>query len=192
MKYTSIITINSICTKLLSNFSENDCEMQKYLDLNIKNSNINNLRRNDENNKENIKEVIIPICIIEHTDTNIILSLTCPEKLSKNLKNDIVSCFKNIKPDTIKSLNDNETMEDYKIEEKDNKKYIKLFSKECIDYEENSNMNLKCVINKDIITDKEGNLLFSKKISITENIKDNNNKYINNFTYILEDISKQN
>ena len=83
-------------------------------------------------------------------------------------------------------------MENTIIEEKDDKIYIKSFSKECINDEGNPKTNMKCEMNRDIITDKEGNLLFSKKISITENIKDNNNKYINNFTYISEDISKQN
>ena len=192
-KYTSVITLNSFCTKLLSNSSENDCELQKYLDLNIKNANnFNNLRRNDEVDKEKMKDVILPICIIEHTDTNLMLSITCPEQLSQNLKNDIILAFNNIKPDTIKSLNVNETMENTIIEEKDDKTYIKSFSKECINYEGNPQTNMKCEMNRDIITDKEGNLLFSKNISITENIKDNNNKYINNFTYISEDISKQN
>ena len=192
MKYTSIVTINSLCTKLLLNSSENDCELQKYLDLNSKNTNSNNLRRNDEDNKDKIKDVILPICIVEHTDTNLILSLTCPEKLSKNLKNEIILAFKNIKPDTIKGLNDNETLEGIIIEEKDDKKYIKSFSKECINYEENPKNNMKCEMNRNIITDNEGNLLYSKKISIIEDIKDNKNKYTNNFTYILEDISKQN
>ena len=44
-KYTTVITINSICTKLSSGSSEEDCELKKYLDLNIKNN--NNLRRID-------------------------------------------------------------------------------------------------------------------------------------------------
>ena len=88
MKYTSIITINSFCINSSSNSSDNECELQKYLDLNVKNSNSNqnNLRRNEESNKDKIKEVLLPICIIEHTDTNIFLSLTCPKNLPKNMK----------------------------------------------------------------------------------------------------------
>lgn len=55
------------------------------------------LRRNDENN-DLIRNIILPICIVEHTDTNIILSLTCPDSLSKSFKNEIIQAFKSIKP----------------------------------------------------------------------------------------------
>ena len=118
-KYTSVITINSFCTKFASDSMENDCDLKKYLDLNIKNT--NNLRRNDEVNIEQIKKVILPICIIEHTNTNIIISVTCPETLSSNLKNDIILAFQSIKPDSANSINEDENLSGNKIETKDNK-----------------------------------------------------------------------
>ena len=74
--------------------------MEKYLDLTIQNQ--NNLRRNNENIEE-LKKVILPLCIIEHSDTNIILSINCPETLSDNLKNNLIYSFKNIKPNLSKT-----------------------------------------------------------------------------------------
>ena len=106
-KYTTIITINSLCTKYIFNSSEEDCVLDKYLDLNIKSE--DNLRTNDELNidtEQIIKKAILPFCIIEHTNTNIILSITCPKTLSENLKNDIILAFQSIKPDSTKGLND--------------------------------------------------------------------------------------
>ena len=44
----------------------------------------------------------MPICIVEHSDTNIIHSITCPETLSENLKIDIISAFQSIKPNLSK------------------------------------------------------------------------------------------
>ena len=78
-KYTTVITINSLCYQYAS---ETGCELEEYLNLNIKTQ--DNLRRNEEE-IDNIKKAILPICIIEHTDTNLIISVTCPEILSNNL-----------------------------------------------------------------------------------------------------------
>ena len=189
-KYTTVVTINSFCTKFSSDSSENDCELKKYLDLNIKNT--NNLRRNDEDNLEQIKKVILPICIIEHTDTNLIISVTCPETLASNLKNDIILAFQSIKPESINSLNEDENIAGITTEEKDNKIYIKSFDNVCRDYDGNPDINMTCELIRDIVTDKEGNLITSKKISTSQTIKDDKNKFSNNLIYNFEDISNQN
>ena len=189
-KYTTVVTINSFCTKFSSDSSENDCELKKYLDLNIKNT--NNLRRNDEDNLEQIKKVILPLCIIEHTDTNIIISVTCPETLASNLKNDIILAFQSIKPDSANSLNDDENIAGTTTEEKDNKIYIKSFDNVCRDYDGNPDINMTCELFRDIVTDKEGNLITSKKISSSQTIKDEINKFSNKIIYNYEDISNQN
>ena len=91
-KYCTIIIMNFQCLGFKEN--KTDCELFKYLDLTIKNQ--NNLKNNHENIEE-IKEAILPICIIEHSDTNIILSIICPKTLSNNLKNNIILAFKNNK-----------------------------------------------------------------------------------------------
>ena len=189
-KYTTVITINSICTKLLSESLEEDCELQKYLDLNIKNK--NNLRRIDENDREQVKDVILPICIIEHTDTNIPISVTCPETLSSNLKNDIILAFESIKPDSSNCINDDINDAGVEIEKKNDKIYIKSFNKICDDYDEDPNKNMTCEIIRNIITDNEGNIISSEKISKSETIMNNNNKFSNYIRYNVEDISQQN
>ena len=121
-KYSSVITVNSLCSEIHSS-KENDCELKTYLDLNAKNS--NNLRRIDEADKEQIKKAVLPICIIEHTDTNIILSVTCPETLAKNIKDNIILAFQSIKPDSVKDIIEDQSIAGTTIERKDNKIYIK-------------------------------------------------------------------
>ena len=81
-----------------------------------------------------MKQAIIPLCLIEHTDTNLILSVTCPETLSRNLKNDILLAFKTIKPETVREMNETEEYTGTTIEKRDNKIYIEIYSKDCEDY----------------------------------------------------------
>ena len=188
-KYTTVVTINSFCRKFSSGSSENDCELKKYLDLNIRKT--NSLRRNDEINIELIKKLILPLCIIEHTDTNIIISVTCPETLANNLKKDIILAFQSIKPDSANSLNDDENIAETTTEEKDDKIYIKSFDNVCRDYDGDPDVNITCELIRDIVTDKEGNLITSKKISTSQTIKDDKNKFSSNFIYNFEDISNQ-
>ena len=91
------------------------------MDLTIENKNhYNNLRRNEEGQR-NIKKAKIPIYIMEHTDTNIILSVTFPETLAENLKNNIILAFQNIKPSSFKALIDEENLAWTDIIEKDDK-----------------------------------------------------------------------
>ena len=190
-KYSTVITLNSFCTELTFDSLENDCEYEEYLNLNNRNN--NNLRRNDEEDIfEIFKQAILPICLIEHTDTNLIISVTCPETLSNNLKNDIILAFKSIKPNSVKGIKDNKTLDETKIEEKDNKIYIESFDRNCIEYDGDPNKNMTCELIRNIITDKEGNLIFSKKISNSETVLNEKNKYSKNLTYLFEDITKQN
>ena len=188
-KYTSVITVNSLCSEFYSS-KENDCELEEYLDLNIKSS--NNLRKNDEVDKEQIKNVLLPICLIEHTDTNIILSVTCPETLDENVKNGIITAFQSIKPDSFNGIIEDDNIAGTTIEKKENKIYINSFDTVCNDYEDDPTINITCETTRNIITDNNGNLISSKKISKTETIKDKDNKFSTNFISIFEDISKQN
>jgi hypothetical protein len=125
-KITSSISINSFCYT-----SEGtDCELIKYLDLSA--SNKNNLRNADESNPE---ELTIPICLIEHTESNIILSINCPNNLEDNFKSLLKLAFENIKPETIKGAEDVKSLADINVETKEEKIYINSFSKLCEDEE---------------------------------------------------------
>ena len=188
-KYTTAITINSLCSKFSFDSSDNDCNLQKYLDLNTRKT--KNLRNNDEPKfNEIINKIIIPICIFEHTDTNLILSVICPKTLSSNIKEDIILAFKAIKPESIKGIDDDKDISDSKIEEKGNKIYIDIINKVCEDETGGDpTKNISCEIIKNIVTDEEGKLISSKRISTKEITRDSNNSYSYNLTYIFEDIS---
>ena len=97
-KYLTTIAINKYCNKLTSKEEDNNCEMKTIFDLNRKED--YNLRRNEED-IDIIKNAILPICLVEHTNTNLIISINCPYTISLNLKNDIIKAFKNIKPSAI-------------------------------------------------------------------------------------------
>ena len=188
-KYTTAITVNSICSKFSFDSSDNDCKLEKYLDLNTRKT--KNLRNNEESKfNEIINEIIIPICIFEHTDTNLILSVKCPKTLSGNIKEDIILAFKTIKPESIKGLDDDKEIADSKIEEKGDKIYIDIFDKICEDDTGGDpTKNISCEIIKNIVTDEDGKLISSKRISTKEILMDLNNSYSYNLTYIFEDIS---
>jgi hypothetical protein len=149
-KFKTVVIINSQCYDFLENST--NCNLIKYLDLSsIK---INNLRKNNSYDLDEIKNALIPLCIIEHTNTNFILSVTCPETLSYNIKNDIINAFKSFKPESFKgNILDNNTKT--AVEIKDNKIYINKLEKEC---DENLN-NITCEINRDIITDLDGTII---------------------------------
>ena len=186
MKYITAITLNSFCSKTSLNSLDEKCDLQKMLDLNFKN---NNLRRISEEDKELVKKAILPICIVEHTDTNIILSIKCPETLSKNFKNDIILAFQSIKPASFKGLNNDEEIAKTNVEEKDDKIYINSYAKDCKDTLSDPKKEMNCNEIRNIITDKEGNLVSSEKVTSTDIITDEANKFSKTFTYLFKDIS---
>ena len=184
-KFCTVITINSMCTIFSAN--KTDCELDQYLDLNAKNKNLK--RIDEEEAQEVIKESILPICIIEHTDTNIIISVTCPETLSSNLKEDIILSFQSIKPESFKGIVDDDSIKGTNITEKDNRKYIDLFIKGCDDYDGDPSINETCEVIKNIVTDLDGNLISMKQNSIKEIIKDEGHKNNEIKNYYIKDVS---
>ena len=182
-KFKTVVIINSQCYDFLENST--NCALIKYLDLSS--FKINNLRKNNTYDLDEIKNALIPLCILEHTNTNFILSVTCPETLSYNIKNDIINAFKSFKPESFKGkILDNSTKTD--IEIKGNKIYINKLEKEC---DENLN-NITCEINRDIITDLDGNLVSSKKISKISAEINGNNKFNKILNSTFELITNQN
>ena len=167
--YTTAIIINSQCIEFEED--KKNCEQEKYLDLTIKNQ--NNIRRNNEDIEE-IKEAILPICIIEHSDTNFIFSATCPETLSENLKNNIISAFQSIKLNLCKENYQNYKLTGIKINNTKNHVDINIIDKRCDGSEENENQ--ACEIIRNITTDISGNLQKSIKISKYQKFKKEHNK----------------
>ena len=175
-KITTSISINSLC----SASEGTDCEFMKYLDLSENNK--KNLRNVEE--EINIEELTIPICLIEHTDSNIILSINCPNNIEENFKSLLKFAFENIKPETIKGAEDNKNYADINVETKEEKIYINSFSKLCEDEERDDKT---CESQKKIITDKNGNFISSNHILKTET-----NLNINECDYNFKDITLEN
>ena len=189
-KYTTVIIVNSLCSKFSSNPEEDDCELERQLNLNIKDE--SNLRRNEENVEDLIKKAILPICLLEHTDTNLIISMTCPETLSQSYKADIMRAFSNIKPESINGFEFDKNYVNTILEEKEDKIYISSFDNICPNPNEDPDKTMICNITKNIITDKEGNLFSSKISNSTKTIIDENNTFSFNFTYIFQNIPEEN
>ena len=190
-KYTTAITVNGLCSKYTLNPEEDDCDIIPNLDLNKKEE--KNLRRNQEEEDIDtlIKKAVLPICLVEHTDTNLILSLTCPETLSDSFRNDIIKAFNNIKPETINGFKIDTTYMDTKIKEENNKIYISSFDNVCSEPNLDPLKKLLCNSTKDIITDKEGNLISINFMNSTKIINDENNILFNNFSYSFKNIPKE-
>ena len=167
-KYTTVITVNSRCSKDSSDPENDDCELEENLNLNKRDE--SNLRRNEENVDELISKAILPICIIEHTDTNIIISVTCPETLTSSYKDSIIRSFSIIKPSTIKGYEFDKNYVNTNSEEKDDKIYTNSYDNVCNNPNDDPSKTIICNLTKDIITDKEG-VLISSKIKNRTNIK---------------------
>ena len=172
--YTTAIIINSICFE----FDENktNCELETYLDLTIKNR--KNLQM-DKNTPKEIKEAILPICLIEHFIDNNILSVACPETLPDNLKNNIINAFQSIKPNLSKDKIIN------KIDNYGNNEYI-IIDEKCKNNNNNENGQI-CESTEKISVDNNGNLKSNNKKYKYGFIKDDNNKHYNNYNYSFEE-----
>ena len=177
--YTTAIIINSICFE----FDENktNCELETYLDLTIKNR--KNLQINENISKE-IKEAILPICLINHSIDNNILSVACPETLPDNLKNNIMNAFQSIKPNLPKEKIKK------RIDNYGNNEYI-IIDEKCKNNNNNENGQI-CESTEKISVDKNGYLKSNNKNYKYGFIKDDNNKYYNNYNYSFEEIINKN
>ena len=188
--YTTVITVKSHCSKISVNPENDDCQLEMKLDLNHKDE--NNLEINKEVSEDLIRKAILPICIVQHSDTNLIFSITCPETLSENFKQDILRAFSNIKPGSIKGFELDKEYADTQQREKDDNIYIDSFDNVC------SNPNIDplkisiCNLTKNIITDKDGNLISNKISNTTKTITDENNYFSENYTYEYKNIPKDN
>jgi len=188
-KYTTVISVNSLCSKLTKDPVNDDCELEKQLDLNQNEENQRNLRRNEETPEDLLRRAPLPICLVEHTDTNLIISLTCPEALNKNFKEDILRAFNNIKPVSSNGFDFDKEYVDTSVAEKDNI-YITSYDNVCSSPNNDPTKTIICNLTKNIITDKEGNLISNKISNATTAILDENNLFYNNFTYEFKNTPK--
>ena len=176
--FTTAIIINSICFEF--NENKTNCQLRTYLDLTIKNK--NNLQINKNIFKE-IKEVILPLCLIEHSIDNNIISVTCPETLPENLKNNIINAFQSIRPNLSK-----EKLKNPIIDDKGDNAYI-IINEKCRNNNESGQI---CESIEKIYIDGNGNLKRNIKDYKYGYIKDDNNIFYNNYNYSFEEIINKN
>ena len=88
--YTASISIVRQC---LSKENE-ECELKDLVNL------INNNKKNPSSLKtiNDLKDIPIPLCLFNITDTNIITSILCPESLTENMKNELLSDLHYFRP----------------------------------------------------------------------------------------------
>ena len=191
MIYTTTIAINSFCNKLILEKDENDCELSSIFNLNERKE--NNLRRSEENTYY-LKDAILPICIVEHNDNNIIISVTCPNTLSQNLKNEIIKTFKLIKPSSINQIiyNNENKFTNLNITKRNNNIYIDIFNNECPYIDKKNFQSIDCNSTTNIIIDENKNILTTNEILSKNITQDEKNIIKENMIYGIQKIIENN
>ena len=154
----------SMVSQCLSKEDEK-CNLKEYVDLS------SNTKTNLRNLKElnDLKDIPVPLCLVNFTDTNIIISTSCPESLSENIKQEISSDFKYFRP-TIKTSSDR--IDEMNLTVSNNIKNLRRKSKGLCNIE--NEMDSLCDSDINITKSSEGYLLsFSEKsfTNITTDIK---------------------
>jgi len=178
--YTASISISSQC---LSQEEEN-CEPKKLVDLlNINHKNLRHLEQIND-----LKDIPVPLCLFNVSDTNIITSILCPESLPENYKNEIISYLNYFRPIAASS---SYKIDEYNMTVNSGVKYIQRNSKGLCDTDNMINSNSFCSVEMKITKDNDGNLL-SHEESIFANItSDKKNKLISKIkTKLIDETSK--
>ena len=176
--YTASISMVSQC---LSTKNE-ECELKNLVNL------LNNDKKNLSSLKEinDLKDIPIPLCLFNITDTNIIISISCPESLPESIKKEILSDLYYFRP--VAKISSKKTHEMDIITE-NNIKNIRKQSKGLCDMKSNSPST--CNIDSNITKDSEGNFLAFNETASIDITTDINNKLSNNKTTHLIDITSQ-
>ena len=184
---TKYIAVMNIVKECFSTEGEN-CEPKNYMDLSST-QNKNNLRRLPE--IDDLKDIPIPICLIEFTDNDAITSISCPETLSKNKKNQMTLDFYFFRPAAIEKPEMNNPLKTIKIEK------IPIDNGN-ITRERNSGIcNTKnaykthCTTDMNTTTDSNNNVMAYDEIAFSNFTTDENNSYVKTKKTHLKDITNQ-
>ena len=146
-----------------------DCQLKDLVDLaNNKKVNLRNLNEIDD-----LKDIPIPLCLFNFSDTNIIISISCPESLSENIKNEILSYLHYFRPNSKTSSN---KVDEMHINAENNIKNIRKQSKGLCDAQ--SGVNSHCELDTNITKNSEGYLLEVNENSFTNITTDSKNSFI--------------
>ena len=178
--YTGSIAMVSQCLSL----EKEKCEPKIYVDLS--NNNKTNLRNLNESIISDLKDIPITLCLFTLTDTNIITSISCPESLPQNIKDDLLSDLYYFRPLAQKSSYKKDQMN---ISIDNNIKKIGRKSTGLCDI--NNKINSFCDIDMIISKDSEGNLLSLNETSLSNIITDKlNGLNKNTITQLIDKTSQ--
>ena len=182
-KYTVAILINSQCYST----NEETCTPKKMIELkNIKSDDVeNSLRHLDE--KTDLKDLPIPLCLFNLTDNDVITSITCPKNLQKNIIQNMILDMYFFRPPAIKrdKIKTNVTINKWK---ENDTYYIREINGGICDVSDP--FNSFCTTDMNTTLDLEGNLLTYDEVATTYIINDINNSFYKIKTTNLRDNSK--
>ena len=181
--YTGAILINSQCVS----YKNDSCTPKKMIDITkVKKENIkNSLRYLDE--FPDFKDLPVPLCLFNITDNDVITSMTCPEKLQTNIKQNMILDLYFFRPPAIKRPDgSNITLKKWK--EGDN--YIIRESDGGI-CDIPDSFNSFCYTDMNATTDINGTLLTYDEESVTHITKDDENSFYKIKTTNLKDKSEE-
>ena len=184
-KYSVAILINSQC------FSTNDenCTPNKMIDLkNVKSEDIqNSLRYLDE--EIELEDIPIPLCVMNLTDNNVITSIRCPQKLQKNIIQNMKLDTYFFRPPAIKRPDKNKNNVTLNKWKENDTYYMRELNGGMCDIPDAFNSFCSTEMNTTI--DLDGNLLTYDEIAITNITNDKKNSFYKIKTTKLKDISKE-
>ena len=175
--YKGVVSIRSECTTA----DQDDCQEKPLIDLTAKSKNVRALT------SEDLKDIPIPLCTFDITDNDVITTLTCPESLPENKRNEIILDLYFFRPPAVERADkqgDNITLT---IKKENNlTKIHETNGGFCNIY---NNLGSKCTTDMNTTLDQEGNLLFYDEEAITIINYDGKNSYMKNKITNLVDIS---
>ena len=176
--YNASVAMVSECISL----ENENCEPKQLVDLLSKSKkNLRNL-----NELKDLKDISIYLCLFNITDTNIIISISCPESLHKNSKNKILSDLNYFRP-LAKYISIRK--DEFNVSIQNKIKNIRRISNGLCDIK--NNINSFCGFDINITKDSEGNLISYNETflsNITASISNGFNKY--KITNLIDETSQ--
>ena len=181
--YTCAISIHSECY----GSTKDDCTPKKVVDLSATaRRNLDKTRKLQEIN--DLKDIPIPICLFNLTNNDVITSISCHDKFSKEKKKLLVLDLYFFRPPGIKRLTKENNNSTITRKTEGNKKYIREINGGICDIE-NAEDSF-CTTDMNTTTDLENNILEYEEEAIMNITSDSQNSYIKTKNTKLVDITK--
>ena len=182
-KYTCAISIQSECYGP----SKDDCVPKKLVDLTgTTRRNLEKTRKLEE--KNDLKDFPIPICLFNLTNNDVITSISCHEKFSEQKKKMLILDLYFFRPPGVKRLTKENVNDTITRKTEGNRKFIREKNGGICDIE-NAEYSF-CTTDMNTTTDLENNILTYEEEAIMNITTDSQNSYIKTKNTKLVDITK--